>query len=203
MVGTTPGNMLVWGDQFEAGSGASSYILTGGSQVTRNADTAIIAAGSNFTSWYTGGTQGTFYADWFGGVRAGASGSTNRTVLSTDDVSTKHLHMLQTAAAGNLRVADFGGTNNVTTANTLTSGNRTKGAFSYNGSTANVCLNGGTVATGSIPLFSVTPTWLVIGATSTNGTSITDANVVLNNCVRVIKYWPTVLPNTTLQSLTT
>ena len=189
--------------QVESGSVASSYILTGASTVTRNADTAIIAAGTNFTSWYQGGTQGTFYADWFGGVRPGASGSTNRTVLSTDDVSTKHLHMLQTAAAGNLRVADFGGTNNVTTANTLTSGARTKGAFAYNGSAANVCLNGGTVATGSTLAFSVTPTWLVIGATSTNGTSITDANVVLNNCVRVVKYWPTALPNTTLQSLTT
>jgi hypothetical protein len=159
--------------------------------------------GTNFSSWYQGGTQGTFYADWFGGVRTGASGSTNRTVLSTDDVSTKHLHLLQTAAAGNLRVADFGGANNVTTANTLTSGARTKGAFGYNGSSASVCLNGGTVATGSSLSFSVAPTWLVIGATSTNGTSLTDANVVLNNSIRQIKYWPTRLADATIQSLTT
>jgi len=193
----------VYVPQAESGIGMSSTIPTGASTVTRNADTAIIAAGAAFTSWYQGGTQGTFYVDWFGGVRSGASGSTNRTVLSTDDVSTKHLHMMQTAASGNLRVADFGGTNNVTTSNTLTSGTRTKGAFSYNGSTANVCLNGGTVATGSSLAFSVTPTWLVIGATSTNGTSITDANVVLNNSIAVIKYWPTALPNATLQSLTT
>jgi hypothetical protein len=193
----------VYVPQVESGLVMSSTIPTVASTVTRAADTAIIAAGANFTSWYQGGTQGTFYADWFGGVRAGASGSTNRTVLSTDDVSTKHLHLMQTAAAGNLRVADFGGANNVTTANTLTSGQRTKGAFAYNGSTANVCLNGGTVATGSSLAFSVTPTWLVIGATSTNGTSITDANVVLNNSIAVIKYWPTALQNATLQSLTT
>ena len=193
--------MYVWGGQVESGSGPSSVILTGASTATRVADFCLMT-GTNFSSWYQGGTQGTFYADWFGGVRAGASGSTNRTVLSTDDVSTKHLHFLQTAAAGNLRVADFGGTNNVTTANTLTSGARTKGAFGYNGSSASVCLNGGTVATGSSLAFSVTPTWLVLGATSTNGTSLTDANVVLNNSIRQIKYWPTRLADGTLQGLT-
>jgi hypothetical protein len=188
--------------QVETGASASSYILTVASTATRVADFCLMT-GTNFSSWYQGGTQGTFYADWFGGVRTGASGSTNRTVLSTDDVSTKHLHFMQTAAAGNLRVADFGGTNNVTTANTLTSGASTKGAFGYNGSSASVCLNGGTVATGSSLAFSVAPTWLVFGATSTNGTSLTDANVVLNNSIRQIKYWPTRLADATLQSLTT
>lgn len=201
--GNSTNYMDVYGVMVEASTAASSYVPTPSAATqTRNVDTAIIAAGANFTSWYPAGTRGTFYADWFGGVRAGASGSTNRTVLSTDDVSTRHLHLFQTAAAGNLRVADFGGTNNVTTANTLTSGAKTKGAFSYNGSTANVCLNGGTVATGSSLAFSATPTWLAIGGTSTNGTSITDANVLLNNSIRTIKYWPSVLPNSTLQALT-
>jgi hypothetical protein len=200
---TTPyKGMVVWGAQVEVGSAASSYIVTGASTATRVADFCVMT-GTNFSSWYQGGTQGTFYADWFGGVREGASGSTNRTVLSTDDVANKHLHLMQTAAAGNLRVADFGGANNVTTANTLTSGARTKGAFGYNGSSASVCLNGGTVATGSSLSFSVAPTWLVIGATSTNGTSLTDANVVLNNSIRQIKYWPTRLADGTLQGLTT
>jgi hypothetical protein len=192
----------MWGAQLEIGSTASSHLPTGPSQITRSAEFCLMT-GTNFSSWYQGGTQGTFYADWFGGVREGATGNTNRTVLSTDDVSTKHLHLLQTAAAGNLRVADFGGANNVTTANTLTSGARTKGAFGYNGSSASVCLNGGTVATGSSLAFSVTPTWLVLGATSTNGTSLTDANVVLNNSIRQIQYWPTRLADGTLQGLTT
>jgi hypothetical protein len=193
---------LMWNAQLEAGAGASSAIPTGASAVTRTADFCAMT-GTNFSSWYQGGTQGTFYADWFGGVRTGASGSTNRTVLSTDDVANKHLHLMQTAAAGNLRLRDFGGANQITTANTLTSGARTKGAFGYNGSSASVCLNGGTVATGSSLAFSVAPTWLVIGATSTNGTSLTDANVVLNNSIRQIKYWPTRLADGTLQGLTT
>jgi hypothetical protein len=201
IAGQAPNGVLVYGCMFETGSGASSYIPTVASTATRVADFCVMT-GTNFSSWYQGGTQGTFYADWFGGVRAGASGSTNRTVLSTDDVANKHLHLMQTAAAGNLRLRDFGGANQITTANTLTSGARTKGAFGYNGSSASVCLNGGTVATGSSLAFSVTPTWLVLGATSTNGTSLTDANVVLNNSIRQIKYWPTRLPDSTIQNLT-
>jgi hypothetical protein len=201
-IGVTGDTFYVYGFQLETGTTASTLIYTGTSTATREADFCLMT-GANFSSWYQGGTQGTFYADWFGGVRPGASGSTNRTVLSTDDVSTKHLHLMQTAAAGNLRLRDFGGANQITTANTLTSGARTKGAFGYNGSSASVCLNGGTVATGSSLAFSVAPTWLVIGATSTNGTSLTDANVVLNNSIRQIKYWPTRLADGTLQGLTT
>jgi hypothetical protein len=186
--------------QVEASSGASSYIPTGASTATRVADTAIIAAGSAFSSWYTGDTSGTFYADWHGGVRS--TTGTNRTVFSTSDVVNRHFHMMQTAAAGNLRVSDFGASTSVTTANAMTSGARTKGAFSFNVGSVKLCLNGGTVASGSV-VFTTAPTWLVIGGTSTNGTSITDANVLLNGCVRQIKYWPTILTDAQLQSFTT
>ena len=110
--------------------------------------------------------------------------------------------MMQTDAAGNLRVSDFGASTSVTTANAMTSGARTKGAFSFNGGNVKLCLNGGTVASGSV-VFTTAPTWLVIGGTSTNGTSITDANVLLNGCVRQIKYWPTILTDAQLQSFTT
>lgn len=195
----TGDTFYVWGFQMELGSAPSSLIPTAASTATRVADTAIIAAGSAFTSWYTGNTNGTFYADWHGGVRS--TTGTNRTVLSTSDVVNRHFHMLQTAAAGNLRVSDFGASTSVTTANAMTSGARTKGAFSFNGGNVKLCLNGGTVASGSV-VFSTAPTYLVIGGTSTNGTSITDANVLLNGCVRQIKYWPTILPDAQLQSLT-
>jgi hypothetical protein len=193
--------VYIWGAQLEAGSGgASSYISTGASQVTRAADTCI-AASTGFSSWFTGGTTGTFYADWFGGVRGITS--TVRTVLSTSDVTGRHLHLQQTAAAGNLKVADFGAANSVTTSNSITSGARTKGAFSFSGSTVNLTLNGGTVATSSSIAFSTAPTYLVLGGTSTNGSTITDATVLLNGSIRAIKYWPSVLPTATLQSLTT
>jgi hypothetical protein len=199
--GTLNSGVYIWGAQLEAGSGASSsYISTGASQVTRAADTCI-AASTGFSSWFTGGTTGTFYADWYGGVRGITS--TVRSVLSTSDVTGRHLHLQQTAAAGNLKVADFGAANVVTTSNSLTSGARTKGAFSFSGSTVNLTLNGGTVATSSSIAFSTAPTWLVLGGVSTNGTTITDGTVVLNGSIRAIKYWPSVLPTATLQSLTT
>jgi hypothetical protein len=186
----------LWGAQLETGS-MSSYIPTVASSVSRAVDTAIIAAGAKFDSWYTGGTTGTFVANWY----ANASSSTARTVIATNDQTTKHLHMYQTASALTLRLADFNAAATVTTANSMTAGALTKGAFSYNGTATNLCLNGGTVASGTLA-FSSAPTWLSIGAPSTNGTSITGTTVVLNNSIRSIKYWPAVLSNATLQSLT-
>ena len=198
--------IYVWGAQLELGSAASSYIPTTTAQVTRNPDLALMTS-TNFSSWFTGGTTGTFFVDWHGGVRGIAS--TVRSVISTSDQPTKHLHLQQVSAAGALKVADSGAAHSVSTANTITSGARTKGAYSFaypgtgTTSTVNLCLNGGTVATSSALLFSVAPTWFVLGATSTTGTSLTDVNTVLNGSIRQIKYYPTALSNSQLQALTT
>ena len=195
----------LWGAQFESGSAASSYIPTTTSQLTRNPDLALMTS-TNFSSWFTGGTTGTFFIDWHGGVRGIAS--TVRSVISTDDLSTKHLHLQQASAAGALRVGDKTPTY-VTTSNSLTSGARTKGAYSfaYPGtgltSTVNLCLNGGTVATSSAIAFSVAPTWLVLGGVSSTGTSLTDVNTVLNGSIRQIKYYPTALTSAQLIAMTT
>ena len=191
-------DLLVWGAQLELGSGASSYIPTGASQVTRAVDTAIIAAGTNFSSWYTGGTTGTFVSNWYGS----ASSSTARSVIATSDVDDKHLHLYQTASALTLRLADFGALATVTTANNLTANALTKGAFSYAGTATSLCLNGGTVATNTLG-FSVAPTFLSIGGPSTNGTSITDTTVMLNNSIRTLKYYPTRLTDAQIKDITT
>ena len=186
------------GFQVEAGSRASSYIPTGASQVTRAVDTAIIAAGTNFSSWYTGGTTGTFVSNWYGS----ASSTTARSVIATSDVDDKHLHLYQTASALTLRLADYGALATVTTANNLTANALTKGAFSYAGTATSLCLKGGTVATGTLG-FSVAPTFLSIGGPSTNGTSITDTTVMLNNSIRTLKYYPTRLTDAQIKDITT
>ena len=186
------------GLQAEAGSGASSYIPTGASEVTRAVDTAIIAAGTNFSSWYTGGTTGTFVSNWYGS----ASSTTARSVIATSDVDDQHLHMYQTASALTLRLADFGALATVTTANNLTANALTKGAFSYAGTATSLCLNGGTVATNTLG-FSVAPTFLSIGGPSTTGTTITDTSVMLNNSIRTIKYYPTRLTDAQIKDITT
>lgn len=194
-------NVFLWGAQLEVGAASTSYVTSTASQGTRSQDNAIIAAGAAFSGWYTGGLNGTFYADWYGGV-AGASG-TQRSVLATDDVTTKHLHLYQTATTNTMTLANFGGGSTIATSNAISpAGARSKSAFSYATSAMNLCLNGGTVASGTVTGFTVAPTWLSLGGPSTNGTAITGTTVMLNNSIRAIKYWPTVLPNTTLQSLT-
>jgi hypothetical protein len=195
--GNGTSGIFAWGAQLEVGTQASSYIATTTGSVTRAVDTAIIAAGTNFSSWYKGGTTGTFVANWHGS----ASSATSRTVIATSDVDDKHLHLQQTASALTLRLADFGALATVTTANNLTANTLTKGAFSYSGTAASLCLNGGTVATGTLG-FSVAPTFLSIGGPSTTGTTITDTSVMLKNSIRTIKYFPTSLSNVQLQALT-
>jgi hypothetical protein len=196
--GTATGQFECWGCQLELGSQPSSYIPTTSTALTRAVDTAIIAAGTNFSSWYTGGTTGTFVANWYGN----ASSTTARTVIATSDVDDKHLHMYQTASALTLRLADYTAIATVTTANSLTANALTKGAFSYASTATSLCLNGGTVATGTLG-FSVAPTFLSIGGPSTTGTSITDTSVLLKNSIRSITYFPTRLSDSEIQALTT
>lgn len=188
----------IWGVQQELGENASSYIPTTTGQVTRAIDTAIIAAGTDFSTWYTGGTSGTFIVCW----NANAATATARSTIATSDLPTKHLHLYQTANALTMRLADSGAANTVTTANSMTANTLTKGGFSYTAGAVSTCLNGGTVATGTLSGFSVAPTWLSIGGPSTNGTSITDTTVVLNNSISSIKYFPTVLTAAQLQAKT-
>lgn len=194
--------IYVWGSQVELGTSASSYIPTTTAQLTRNPDLALMTS-TNFSSWFSGGTTGTFFVDWHGGVRGITS--TVRTVISTDDLPTKHLHLQQASAAGVLKVADSGAAHSVSTANSITSGARTKGAFNFDGATTtvNLCLNGGTVATSSAIAFSVAPTWLVLGGTSTDGSTLTDLTTVLNGSIRQIKYYPTALTSAQLIAMTT
>jgi hypothetical protein len=123
-------------------------------------------------------------------------------VIATSDLDDKHLHLYQTASALTLRLADFGALATVTTANNLTANALTKGAFSYAGTATSLCLNGGTVATGTLG-FSVAPTFLSIGGPSTTGTTITDTSVMLNNSIRTIKYYPTRLTNAQIKDITT
>jgi len=194
----TTDSLYIWGAQAEQSSNASSYIPTGGSTVTRAADTAIIAAGTNFSSWYTGGTSGTFVANWYGS----ASSTTARSVVATSDQTTKHLHLYQTPSALTLRLADFTAAATVTTGNNLTANALTKGAFSYASTATSLCLNGGTVATGTLA-FTVAPTWLSIGGPSLDGTTITDTTVMLNNSIRTLKYFPARLSDAQIKEITT
>lgn len=196
VVGTTGTTVLVYGMQLEANALESSYIATGASAVTRAADTALMT-GTNFSSWYTGNLTGTFVTEWF----YGATATTASTVIATCDVARQHLHQYVAATTARLRLANKVP---VVIETTNATGNISinEGAFSYQASVAqSLCLNGGTVATGTF-VHSENPTWFSIGGVSSDGTSITDTTTMLNNSIRKIKYFPTRLSNGQLQDLT-
>ena len=79
-------SLSIWGVQLEAGTFATSYIRTTGSQVTRTADTAVMT-GTNFSSWYNA-SEGTFTAQYLSFATSGfpdvlnASDGTNNNRLN-------------------------------------------------------------------------------------------------------------------------
>ena len=85
---------LIWGAQLELGSGASSYIPTGASQVTRNADNCSMYdnTSSGSLSWLKNATQGTIvvesYKRFSGTSFAGA-------LFGTEATSTKDFMLYQ------------------------------------------------------------------------------------------------------------
>ena len=182
MVGTTPGNVFVWGDQFEAGTGASSYIPTGASQVTRNID-ALTITGTNFSSWFNS-SQGTFVAE-FQTLYSGQTVDGNLFLALNSD-STKRIMYLNTGAE---TMASFDGTTALISVGDVT-GNIAKCASTYTSTARSIVSNGGTVTTGAV----------VAGYSSATslGVGLTNPKMLL----RKLKFYPTALTNAEIQTLT-
>lgn len=189
----------MWGAQLETGSGASSYIPTGSGQGTRNADVCYMAnADYGFST-----SGGTYLAEWHRGSNI-TTGSTGNNAFATDYASGRWLGIYTSGASSTGTAGSWAGYLN-------SSGNAVAGlnkmAVSYSSwiasASGNASLNGGAIVSGTLTL-GTTPTYLFVGAAS--GTSPYSGGGYrdpLNNCVRRIKYWPSVLPNAQLQSLTT
>lgn len=200
-------SFLLWGAQVEAGSGASSHIPTGASTVQRAADSCSIPISS---AWFNT-SSGTFLANW----RRGQFGTQERGVLNTDYVSGRWLGLSHTSASNTVNLNWWSGAINRTTGAATN-----KAAYAYGQTTGSgatlqlpvrLCLNGSAVATGtfgngtsdgaSVPNPS-NFTNLIIGAASSGAPYVAANRDWLNNCISSVKYWPTVLPDATLQSLT-
>lgn len=176
----------VWGAQLEAGSGASSYIPTGASQVTRNVDTCYM---SGISSWYNE-SAGTVISNLtYSGLATVNSGI--ELSVGTGSSSTNRIGIRKD-------YVDYysGGFNSAEMYPTVTSGNvRIGTAYSLNDFA--MCSNGGTMRTdgsGAVPVGLNT-----LKLYADNGTS----TLVINGLIRSIKYFPTRLPNDQLQTLTT
>jgi hypothetical protein len=201
----TSASVYVWGAQLETGSGASSYIPTGASQATRALDSCYIA-GTNFTSWFSAGA-GTVVAQ-SDNVCIPAVGSQNLVGNFSDSTNSNYLRMgdrvgggttelLLTSVGGSIQgVSDSGFTPTLNTAY--------KSAYAWDTNNFACCANGGAVGTdvsGTLAGAGVI-TSLTIGGDFYQ-TSGPNSIYMKNGHIRLFKYWPTRLPNATLQSLTT
>ena len=190
LVGVVPG-FVFWGAQLEAGGFASSYMPAAAAAVTRSADVVSIT-GANFSSWYRQ-DEGTVFcasdrqqqipATDFAQLAFMHDGSANNTI---------NLGWL-TASVGQFRVR----TANVNEANLLdtvtTLSRRIIGAYAVNNVASSV--------NGSIPS-SDTSVTLPTGINQLRLGTSNDGSTAHNGTIRRLTYWPTRLPNSTLQAIT-
>jgi len=178
--------------QLELGAFATSVIPTTTTALTRNADVASMT-GTNFSSWYNA-TEGTALTDFsFVGLRS-VSG---QRILTIDDGSSTNL-IAQSASSTNgliTSITDAGSSVMSTSspATTFSANTQYKMLIAYKANDSVAAANG-TVGTADTSNTIPTVTTLRLAASSTASTS---------NCwFRRIAYYPTRLPDTTLQALT-
>jgi hypothetical protein len=178
-----------WGAQLEAGASPTSYIPTTSATVTRAADNASMV-GSNFSSWYNQ-SEGTVYA----AVSFTNTSSFNTVYSITDGTISNAIRTIQwnngTDRPLSITTASVGQTSYVTTG--LIGGVKYCAAFTLNN--ANYAKNG---VLGVDDTLVTLPTVNQLSFGSTAGSSF-----YLNGWLQSIKYYPTRLPNGTLQGLTT
>lgn len=160
----------IWGAQYENSEGPSTYLLQDDSgNVTRLSDN-IVLSGTNFSSVYNKSTQtsliATFYFD-----QATAFGTGNRTILGIDSGTNKKLELYCVNGGTQVRLGWTG--SQILSSASLVSG-LNKVAITIDGSTNSVvkiCLNGGTVVSGTSDVTKANQTWLNIGSKSTSSSS--------------------------------
>jgi hypothetical protein len=184
------GGYHIAGAQLEAGAFPTSYIPTTGTSATRSADIARIT-GTAFSGWYNQG-QGTLYGDAF---RQFAVPGGDFPIIADMRTAADRLQIgyLTEAAAGGL--VYVGGAAQAEMYPGSGNARNRKVALAAAVNSYGATCNGGsalTDASGSMP---TSMTSLSIGSTG--------SSQFLNGTISRLTYWPTRLPNATLQALTT
>ena len=182
----------MWGMQMEAGNGASSLIPTTASQETRNADECSMT-GTNFSSWFNA-SEGTFLARFRPLVQT--AGGLANTIVSANDNTANEQIALASITNGRLVVIDGGSTLANVTSGTVTLGSVARLAGAYKLNDCQSC-TGGTLGTADTSVTLPTVNRLFIGRSA--GATPT----FLRGHIESFKFYPTRLPDATLQSLTT
>ena len=188
-------DLFVWGAQLELGSGASSYIPTGASQVTRNTDSCLIS-GTNFSSWFNN-TEGTclFVGD-NSFVPAASNFSTNWALISAANSMRINNYTRHTSGRLGASARDSGGTALTFDSPTASPTNITttavyKTAFALKTNDFAYSVNGNTVGLGD---------GNVVFETVTSIEFARDG--IRNGHMKQFKFYPTRLSNAQLQTLT-
>ncbi len=199
--GTTGSGIYIWGAQLEAGSGASSYIPTGASQVTRNGDSCVMT-GTNFSSWFAGATEGVLFAQYEKPRSQSGNATHDFSAVGSRYTSgagfivyASNLNYYPTVILWTTVAAVFGG--GITTAIPSV----TKQAAKWFGGNDVTNYSNGVVGTTGAGTGTVTPAMLSFGANSATGTEAT--RDWLNACIRQVKFYPTALSDAAIQTLTT
>lgn len=187
--GSTSNGLSLWGIQVESGSGASSYIPTVASTVTRLADECSMT-GTNFSSWFNA-TEGTFLAH----ARRIRTTDLGR-IASANDNTTNESIDLGSDTTGEFIITDGGSALATISPGTVTANTAFKIAGAYKLNDVQAAL-GGTLGTADTSVTLPTVDRLMVGRQAGG------SPVYLNGTVAVLKYWPTRLTNAQLQSFTT
>jgi hypothetical protein len=187
--------IYLWGAQLEAGAFPTSYIPTTTAAVTRSADVASIS-GSNFSAWYRS-TESTVFANWENLAATMPSGSAQWLAEFSDGTTSNRQSLFQIQAA-----------NSLVSQNSFVSGSGAGrldagGAYSkivVKASAAFASLDRALAANGGLATVSSAGN-IPIGINRLDvGASLGTAH--LNGAIRRLTYWPTRLPNSTLQAVT-
>lgn len=187
--GNGTSGIYAWGAQLEAGDKATTYIPTTTAQVTRAADSARL---NTLTPWFST-TGGTFYAE-------GTNGNYPATLLSMVDAAG---YATNSVAVGKLSTAPTRwseaavyttGGNNALQFDT-TAASVLKFAFSWDGTNIYAAANGQTTKTAVRPLSL---------ANTSGGVRLGEYffGNMLNNHLRVVRFYPRVFVGTELSGLT-
>ncbi len=180
---TATGSTIYYGAQLEALAFATSYIPTTSAQVTRAADNASMT-GTNFSSWYN-----TAQSTWFSQSISKYGLGINRVIGTPTSYKAP---IVIDVGRGEM----YDSTTIVRTANSVTANAVAKIATTWDGTTGQVSLNGGTVASGSQSTGYANITGIGIGYNS----SANDG--YLNGWIAKISYYPQALTSSQIQSLT-
>ena len=184
--------IFLWGAQLEAGAFPTSYIPTTTTAFTRNADAASMT-GTNFSSWYNA-AEGTFYVDWVRDTTSGAVGGGGNSV--------PRIFATGTSGTGVQQLRLFGSTGAEVTgpstymASTWAVNQQNKHAIAYKVDDNAVVRNGGAAVTDTTSTAVTGVDMLSLGQ---NTTGVGNSGQLY---ISRFAYYPTRLPNATLQALT-